>query len=841
MQKSKRRILKGEIISGDSAVVDSANAAAVVLGAPADNTNVIVTAAAGVNVDNNAAGPVNNKTNNKTTIPTASPTVSNAPSSSEPTTYPPTVSPVLSESPVDAFVPENTVADAVVDIKTNKPTPKPTAAAAKQTTEKPTNNNKPTSGGGLALLIPENDEVVTVDTSTVNVELPVFRLDLVTTVATTNGSTNGGGRMLRATTAAHNTVSRTLQVFQPAQDTTLLSLTSYHLLSQYQKKMIGDAVSVELEIVDKVENVYDGSSIDSTLVMISYTFSGSTVYSTSSETETAAAVVAPTRAQLESATLDALTSVQGKHSLMRVLESSDDAVLNGVSDVDAVIVSGVKSLDASNVESSTTTLGQNSTTNEEGGGTISPLFPTLITLAFLSTFSLIGFLTYRKYQQYQHNNANNDYIHYQNKKSRNKLGLTVNTSPGSGKKKKSQYYDQFESPESSVVDTEGETPTSMDATNQHLNIASFPSMQDESDSNDERGWSSNSNSYASAPYDEESGSATGGYIMPFQLGMATQFANGIGIDMTSSIDTMNTNDVSRMEDATLDGLYSDKDSYFDGNTTVARSTDRNRQRGDSRDSFDTLNYSVDQSAFGQWDNGVGGGVCQTHIEGIEEAMVALNGGVGEDLDVEQERGDILQACAEKELMTDVTKIILENNVATEEDADVEVSKQEDVTEIIMENVIITESTNDNSQGIEDSPQQSEVSATDELYARITELEKMIHKTEGQFYQHEVDATSTPEPKGDYPKNLLSKHASADAHKSIYEETVDPASQSKANISAGVFTEETLGMINRNRLKATPPPSEGEFDEGVMEDAKTNSLLGWMEDTDSDEDSLLDKR
>jgi hypothetical protein len=75
---------------------------------------------------------------------------------------------------------------------------------------------------------------------------------------------------------------------------------------------------------------------------------------------------------------------------------------------------------------------------------------------------------------------------------------------------------------------------------------------------------------------------------------------------------------------------------------------------------------------------------------------------------------------------------------------------------------------------------------------------------------------------------------------MYNCSLDPTALSKTNIGAGIFTQETLGMINRNRLKSTPPPSENEYDEDVVKDAKENTLLGQCDnDTDSDEDILFE--
>lgn len=57
-------------------------------------------------------------------------------------------------------------------------------------------------------------------------------------------------------------------------------------------------------------------------------------------------------------------------------------------------------------------------------------------------------------------------------------------------------------------------------------------------------------------------------------------------------------------------------------------------------------------------------------------------------------------------------------------------------------------------------------------------------------------------------------------------------------SDGVLTDEVLGMIQRDRLRGTPPPSEGDFDRDAV-DAKDHNLLGNMSDeSDADDDELL---
>lgn len=200
-------------------------------------------------------------------------------------------------------------------------------------------------------------------------------------------------------------------------------------------------------------------------------------------------------------------------------------------------------------------------------------------------------------------------------------------------------------------------------------------------------------------------------------------------------------------DITLDGLYSTTDSYFDGSAV--------KSRNHPCDSIDTLNCSTDQSAFGPgWER-------EVKFEGVLEVM------------------------ENDELVTDVTKILLQNCISN-----------------------AGRTSNDALQ----SPQSDN---QDRL------------QTNDEDCQDQSPSTDS----------ICSKQSPT--YKSMYT-TSNPAAISKANISAGIFTEETLGMINRNRLKSTPPPSENEYDEEVVNDAKENALLGqWRTESDSEEDILFE--
>lgn len=126
---------------------------------------------------------------------------------------------------------------------------------------------------------------------------------------------------------------------------------------------------------------------------------------------------------------------------------------------------------------------------------------------------------------------------------------------------------------------------------------------------------------------------------------------------------------------------------------------------------------------------------------------------------------------------------------------------------------------DNSEG--ENPFASEMAVTGDLFARLNELENKIVFTESQFAQEDA---------------ITAKEAGAD-YKTAYSEAED--SSAIRNNDVGVFTDETLGMIQRDRLRDTPPPSETELEGDVIDCSRSSSLLGnVLDETDGDDDELL---
>ncbi len=120
-----------------------------------------------------------------------------------------------------------------------------------------------------------------------------------------------------------------------------------------------------------------------------------------------------------------------------------------------------------------------------------------------------------------------------------------------------------------------------------------------------------------------------------------------------------------------------------------------------------------------------------------------------------------------------------------------------------------------------NPFASEMAVTGDLFARLNELENKIIFTESQFAQEDA---------------ITTKEAPADC-KTAYSEAEDTSAI--RNNDAGVFTDETLGTIQRDRLQDTPPPSETELEGDIVDCSRGSSLLGHVfDESDGDDDELL---
>ena len=518
---------------------------------------------------------------------------------------------------------------------------------------------------------------------------------------------------------------RHLTFFESHQDATLVHILSQHV--QLHLSELGDVLAVQLKILDKDESAFDKSWNESDL------------QEDGVDNDESGRELAPDLSlilvsyTIEGEVLLANVISPGIHDKLQEMtidsftgDRQQNSLLTTLSASEDTILRSITDVDATSILSfdfANHEIQSTTTDNtSEPTSKVNKLFPTLIGLAFLSTLSAITFLIHRKYNEYK----NNEYASYQQRKQRS-------------------AYNHFESPESSI--TENVTPISQN--NEHAVVFTYDDVE-ESSSEDERGWSSTSTSTDvldwNVPFDEHSLGArqmmyedsTQKELRMIQMGTEEGVipAGTVRSVPVAGIDESQSN-------VTLDGLYSTADSYFDGTA---------KNRNARCDSIDTLNGGTE--AFGPgWER-------EVKFEGVLEVM---------------ER---------EELVTDVTKILLQNCVtekACGETSDVETPRDQCV-----------------------KPQS----------------------------EHIIKAKDSQ----DASQNSAAKQSSI---KSMYF-TSDTAAKSKANISAGIFTQETLGMINRNRLKSTPPPSENDYDEDIVNDAKENALLGqWKMESDSEEESLFE--
>ena len=136
---------------------------------------------------------------------------------------------------------------------------------------------------------------------------------------------------------------------------------------------------------------------------------------------------------------------------------------------------------------------------------------------------------------------------------------------------------------------------------------------------------------------------------------------------------------------------------------------------------------------------------------------------------------------------------------------------------------------------------SSISATDELFARIADLENKILTTENQFALGEkvkfdkLSSAVTTALEVDNPVTVTPLPSPSSS-------SVETRNVSTIMTSSALqieFTKETLAMMQQRRLDCTPPPSDGDVDSEarkMVQEAQNHCLLGkFLDDTDSEEE------
>ena len=263
---------------------------------------------------------------------------------------------------------------------------------------------------------------------------------------------------------------------------------------------------------------------------------------------------------------------------------------------------------------------------------------------------------------------------------------------------------------------------------------------------------------------------------------------------------------------TLDGLYSDKDSYFN---SVVHSTAH--YGNDSVHSLDTLDVTLNNTVEHQ-------------IDGIS-CVVPVPKGNTDAQSLLTEQTDFLGMGDDAESAVD-NSILGINTQADDPDGKMEADGSPDHTNDVLPSGIPNEQLYDqimcqsrsksDDSNVEDkstdSSSSTTLATTDELYSRLTELETKIRNTE----RFDGDDQTSSQP-------------------TLNDEEVPVPSQQSAEekLQPGSFSADTLQSIEKSRLSGTPPPSEGEVDDGLVKACQENQLLGMLESDEKEpEDSIF---
>lgn len=639
-------------------------------------------------------------------------------------------------------------------------------------------------------------------------------------------------------------------LFQTSQDKQLLRLVSDRLYAQFAMSIEGGTpISVELGIDKKSQQ-----DLGSGKVMVSYNYIGYTVYQRLRDDEL------PTTAELDAQVLNAFNTREGKRAFATSLHAStDDPLLLGIVNVIATSSSSsistpvsspdpIKAVDGGNVAPPVI----DGTTGNSNGVTVSIVV--LVTAILVLVIIVSGLFAFNKYRRYQENNAINDYVNYQNRKKSKKINLFDKTA------KKLKMYTNFNSDDSAVS---------------HLELVggdTYPISQDNSDVDAGSPAKQFIPNDATLPYDEEAAKQNHNTIAAYDMAYFAQAASQMTEEDQSS------------HAGTLDGLYSDKDSYFQERSILDQHQQAHRL-GDSVHSLDTLDQStlgvqnesishliedidkivekneqelkkdhdggpVREEELNQFltdfvDEVTGYKTPETSMELCVADQVVGHIGVvdegdyeGEDDSDEEEGGDVISFDGvisrdnyeeedDEEECSDV--ISIDGIIATKSEDNYDGDTSEDVISIDgiisrradgTENAIVLakvkEDDDDTSDGgSDDQRNTSDLSATDQLFLRIAELESKIVNTENQLAQDKnIQLISPPTNSEEAPKDT-----------------------SKLK---GVFTDETLDKIEQSRLVGTPPPSEGDVDTDIVKKAAENSLLGkYLDGSESEDESIFE--
>ena len=795
--------------------------------------------------------------------------------STDPPTGMPTSSVVPTYAPTASALPS--LAPTTSTTTTGPTTPTPSAAAGAVAAEV-----RPPPSGGFSFNAPVDAAAAT----TRSVPLSPFVVDFHLAGEEVAAARRGRRRSLRGEEDAPHSSS------PAARDVELLSIVSDHLLDSFGVGLGIEPAGVELIVLDRREWDEDGDGS----AIVSYEYAGNALYGTETPL--------PSSAVLDSEVLKAFNNPPGKAACMDALHSSRDDVVSAMTDVGASTREGFGGgeadvgeeggggesegpiPDAAEEEEEVVVTGPTIDEGDGGGaGTASLVFASMLATAFV----VAGLLAVRKYRRFRRNNASNDYVNYQNRKRSGSGAAAVSPTTKvsvDGRVLRFKRYFNFESPKDgrSVAGAEEEDggkgggehdPTMFD----DLEIVggdTFPASQDQDDEDtagippgtqfDRRGRQFEPGDVdVSLPYDE--GGTTSTTIGEVSAhGATTQ--NMIYFSHIANQMTEDQLDGSRSH-ATVDDLYSDKDSYFH---SYIGGGGPDRDSIQSTHSLDTLDntFGFVNESISHLIDGIEDMLEKRDMEENNAAPLADGGGGGsrniDSLDVVSPRmvpmvDTSMSTTATDQWSRHIGDVVVEEKLGygelpvlgatprgyeevlktrfaqatndsrgiappsfhrsgdgVERDSDEAFELLQDTPTFDSSDVIYGSS----DVVYESAANTSDISTTDELFARIAELESKILNTESQLAQEE-SINRTP---------LITNAKSRTT-----------GTRNGGVVSSSVlqldFTETTLAMIEQRRLECTPPPSESEVDSAMIQEAREQRLLGrYLDETDSEEESTI---
>ena len=792
------------------------------------------------------------------------------------------------------------VPTAVTSVPTMKPTDEPSSIVDMQSLE------------GLAFHTPENATMITK-----SIPLSRFVIDYYYLLP------NEKGRERR-----YRSLRGEKTVFTTAMELELLNFVSDHLLERLEVGLDVQPTDVELlTVLNTLERIdIDGDSI------ASYKYAGNMMYQS---------VNVITASILNSEVLKAFNGYPGKTAFLARLQSSEDKVLIGVTDVKARLAgAGIDEDDTSLSTAAVVVVDDESNTNtlvnvqegfsndliqvQEGfnNGSSSSMSVAIIAICAFAIITVMGgFLVANRYKKYRRNNDNNDYINYQNRKR------DVTMTPRSIKVKS---YFNFDTPnDGRSVAGADDNPIYDDL--EIIGGNTYPSSQEHIDDDDDD--DENPTRPLGTRFDRQQGlqfdPVCDVSLMPYDEKANTTIEGSSGIGMAarsnevadgddsthssmiyfSHIANQLSNDQLDMslneshdEHRTVDDLYSDKDSYFNSYNIVGKNH-----------SFDTLDSLFDvNESISHLIDGIENMLVRKEEEEENPALLSPDAVHSNPIDSEVmlpsnlltmlnttmsttatdgiHIGDVYeeqlmnfdQQC--KNLSPDEELVANNNDVQNLEDEAQMVLNKLKILNGNMDSCIQIEDENENTckylqvlgasqrgadgsgyyvddesetvgrefeggisvvsldKFISDSDSSivsSSISATDELFARIADLEKKILNTETQFALEEekvnFDKRSNAVTDLVVGNSVTVTPLPSPLSAEIRNETTIMSS-STLQLE---FTKETLAMMQKRRLDCTPPPSHGDVDSEarkMVQEAQNNCLLGkFLDDTDSEEE------